>query len=328
MLAFRRARKGKTLKDYVIEFEVNLTKNIAQLHQELIQQTYLPEPLKTFIIRDPKTRKISKSAFCDRVVHHAICNIIEPLFDRRFIYDSYANRLRKGTLNAHKRFDTFKRKVSHNNTLPCYVLKADIKQYFESVNHSILLHILGRRVHDERVLRLITTILHNYLGHKPGIGMPLGNLTSQFFANVYLNELDRYVKYRLKAKYYIRYVDDFVILHRSKEQLKEYTLYIDSFLREELDITLHPEKSYILNLDKGIGFLGLRIFYYHKLIRKKNMRKFERKLKALKELYLARAIEREHIIEQFEGWLGYVSQANTYKYNKSSLIRGYHGLCP
>ena len=145
-LAFKRARKGKSSKKYVIEFEEDLKKNLLKLKIELLMHTYKPLPLKTFILRDPKTRKISKSAFRDRIVHHAICNLIESIFDERFIYDSYANRLGKGSLNAITRFEQFTRKVSQNNTIRCYVLKADIRQYFETVNHQILIKLLKRKL--------------------------------------------------------------------------------------------------------------------------------------------------------------------------------------
>ena len=148
-LAFKRARKGKTLKPYVIEFEENLKQNLLQLRNELTMQTYQPQPLKTFILRDPKTRKISKSDFRDRIIHHAICNIIEPIFEKTFIHDSFANRIGKGTLNAIKRFDVFKRKSSQNNTKKCYVLKADIKSHFQTVDHEILLEILSKRIEDK-----------------------------------------------------------------------------------------------------------------------------------------------------------------------------------
>jgi len=158
-VAFQRARKGKTLKDYVINFEKDLQVNLQKLRIELLMHTYQPKPLKTFILRDPKTRKISKSDFRDRVIHHAICNLIEPTFDKIFIHDSFANRLGKGTLNAIKRFDTFKRKVSKNNTIKCYVLKADIKNYFDSVNHEILISILKKRIKDEKVIWLIQNTL-------------------------------------------------------------------------------------------------------------------------------------------------------------------------
>src|SRR3989338_2171774 len=139
--AYQKARQGKTKKHYILTFEKELEKNLNQLQIELITQTYKPKPLRTFIIRDPKTRKISKSKFRDRVIHHALCNIIEPIFEKSFIFDSYANRVGKGTLKSVERFDFFKRKASKNNTVKCYILKADIKKYFENVEYEILLLI-------------------------------------------------------------------------------------------------------------------------------------------------------------------------------------------
>ncbi len=314
--AFNLARKGKTLKPYVIEFEQKLKENLLKLRIELLLQTYQPQALKMFILRDPKTRKISKSNFRDRVVHHAICNIIEPVFDKQFIYDSFANRLRKGTLNAIKRFDTFKRKVSQNNTIRCYVLKADIQSYFDTVNHDLLLKILSKRIHDKRIMWLIRVILDNHQSKAKNKGIPLGNLTSQFFANVYLDELDKFVKHKLRIKYYIRYVDDFVILHQSRKMLYKYKEKINHFLRDKIDLKLHPEKSQVLKLEKGIGFLGFRVFYHHKILVKKNMRKFENKIQKMKRLYQDNKIDREKVIEKYEGWIAYASNANTYKYRR------------
>lgn len=160
-LAHRKARKRKTLKRYVIDFEKSLKQNLADLRNELIFHTYKPKPLKNFIVRDPKTRKISKSHFRDRVVHHALCNIIEPIFERSFIFDSYANRIGKGTHKAIGRFDYFKKKVSKNNTRKCFVLKCDVKHYFETVNHKILLEIIKKKIKDERIIWLIKNILQN-----------------------------------------------------------------------------------------------------------------------------------------------------------------------
>ena len=238
--AYRKARKGKGAKWYVKEFDEELEKNLLQLQKELRKMTYEPKPLKQFIIRDLKTRLISASAFRDRIVHHALCNIIEPIFEKIFIYDSYANRKNKGAHAALKRFDYFKRKVSkngrliqnaeHDRQVSGYALKADIRHYFDSVDHSILMQIVGKKISDKRVLWLIEKITNNHICSVPGKGMPIGNLTSQFFANVYLNELDYFVKHDLKAKYYIRYVDDFVILHESKEELESYKMSIDEFL--------------------------------------------------------------------------------------------------
>jgi len=307
ILAWKKARKHKTRKDYVIEFERNLKENILNLRKELEQQTYQPEPLKTFILRDPKTRKISKSAFRDRIVHHALFQIIEPIFDKTFIYDSCANRVGKGNLFALKRFDKFKRKVSKNNTRNCFVLKADIKHYFQEVNHEVLLGILKKKINDEKVLLLAERIIKNYSDNKRG--MPLGNLTSQFFANVYLNELDYFVKHKLKAGHYIRYVDDFVLFHNSKKQLEIWKSSIDSFLKKELKIELHPEKSKIISLLRGIDFVGFRNFYHHKLLRKRNIKKILVKI----ERYNNEEINKEKITESFQGWNAYAKWANAYK---------------
>jgi len=162
--AYQKARQGKTKKFYVIKFEKDLEKNLKQLQTELITQTYKPKPLKTFIIRDPKTRKISKSRFRDRVIHHALVNIIGHLFEKSFVYDSFANQIGKGTLKAIERFEIFKRKVSKNNTRDCFVLKADIKHYFEEVDHNVFISIVQRKIKDEKVIWLIKQILSNNAG--------------------------------------------------------------------------------------------------------------------------------------------------------------------
>ncbi len=179
-LAFKKTRKGKTLKHYVIEFENNLKQNLLDLRIELLFHAYRPKSLKTFIVRDPKTRKISKSDFRDRIVHHAICNILEPIYEKIFIHDTYANRKRKGTLAAVKRFDEFKRKVTENNTRSCYVLKADIKHYFEEVDKGVLINMIKRRITDERVISLIQIILDNFNGQMGGGNRPQRYAAWQF----------------------------------------------------------------------------------------------------------------------------------------------------
>jgi RNA-directed DNA polymerase len=331
LLAFRKARKGKTKKAYVIEFEKDVIGNLFQLQKELIKQTYSPKPLVTFILRDPKTRKISKSAFRDRIVHHAIINIIEPIFDKTFIYDSCANRKGKGNLFALKRFETFIKKVSengkmknllNNNQIKGYCLKADIKHYFQEVDHEVLLNTIKRKIKDERIIWLIKKIINNNSRGEIGVasrstfayekGMPLGNLTSQFFANVYLNELDYFVKHKLKAKYYLRYIDDFVILHSSKEQLEIWKKQIDKFLKKELKLEFHPEKSRIIPLSRGIDFVGFRIFYYFKLLRKRNIRKMSFKV----ERYKKDKISKEKLLESFQGWQAYAKWADSLNVRK------------
>ena len=316
-MAWRNARKGKTKRLNIIEFEKDLLKNLFMLHYELKNKTYKPKPLINFILRDPKTRKISKSAFRDRVVHHALINVIGLIFEKQFIFDSCANQIGKGTSFALKRLDYYKRKVTKNNKIPCYILKADIKHYFEEVYHEILIEIIQRKITDEKVIWLIKQILANLPkgqigGGRTGFcqrGMPLGNLTSQFFANVYLNELDYFVKHKLKVKYYIRYVDDFVILHESKEQLAVWKEQINEFLMNKLRLQLHSQKSRIIPLSRGVDFVGFRNFYHFKLLRKRNIKNMRRKVNFFRE----GIIDFYTLFESYHGWQAHASWANTYK---------------
>lgn len=331
ILAWRKARKGKTKKDYAIEFEKDLIKNLLNLQEEIKNQTYFPKPLKTFILRDPKTRKISKATFRDRIVHHAVVNILEPIFERVFIYDNCANRKTKGNLFALRRFDKFKRKVSKNgksydnkfndlNLVYSYCLKADIKHYFQEVDHEILLNIIKRKVKDKRVIYLIRKILENSVESNPlGKGIPLGNLTSQFFANVYLDKLDKFVKHQLKAKYYVRYVDDFVILHEFKEQLSTWKTQIDNFLNQELKLELHKDKSQVLPLSKGVDFVGFRNFYYFRLLRKRNINSIKNKIK----LFNNELISYDKFVEIFQGWNAYATWANSLKLRRKIVRKIY-----
>ncbi len=313
--AYKKARKHKTQRQYVLEFEKDLIDNLESLHIELLFHSYSPRPLETFILRDPKTRKISKSDFRDRVVHHALCNIIEPFFEKMFIYDSYANRMGKGTLKSIQRFEHFQQKLSQNNTSPVFILKSDIRHYFDEVDHAVLLNILKKRINDPKVLWLIQKILNNY-STRDGKGMPLGNLTSQFFANVYLNELDQFVKHTLKAKHYIRYVDDFVILHNSREKLLGWEQVIDDFLWKKLLLALHPEKTKILSTFEGTHFLGLKIFPYYKIMKKRNIRSFQQKLMELYEQYDTGEIMYDAIYDFLEGWIAYAKTADSYNVRK------------
>ncbi len=306
ILAWKKARKGKTKRNYVKEFERNLPQNLKILHDELKNQTYKPEPLKTFILRDPKTRVISKSAFRDRIVHHALCNIIEPIFDKLFIYDSCANRKGKGTLFALKRFERFQRKVTHNLSKEAFCFKADIKHYFREINRKRLLDIINKKIKCKNTINLIKLILSNFDEDK---GMPLGNLTSQFFANIYLNELDCFVKHKLKAKYYIRYVDDFVILNVSKKQLIIWRECIICFLKEKLNIELHPEKSKIVSLSNGVDFVGFRILYYFNILRKRNINKMKSKINNFKK----GLIDKKIFLDIFNGWNAYSKWSDNYK---------------
>lgn len=248
-----------------------------------------------------------------------MCIIIEPMFDKAFIYDSYANRVGKGTLKAVERFSVFARKVSRNHKRAAFVLKADIRHYFETVDQQRLLEILSKKITDIRVLWLIQLILQNYNAKQIGKGMPLGNLTSQFFANVYLNELDQFVKHILRVKQYLRYVDDFVIFGTSRAELERHKHNINIFLRKRLLLELHPDKSKIFALHRGVEFLGIKIFPHHKLIKKRNLRKFNRKLTSFFSEYDNGLIDYDDIYDSVEGWHAYTKNANTHKRAKKIL---------
>ena len=324
-MAFKKAKKGKSKKDYVISFETNLNEEIKRLHLELISKTYKPKPLRKFIIRDPKIRTIHSSTFRDRVVHHAIINILEPIFDKLFIYDSFASRDKKGIHKAVVRFKTFLRKVSNNgslikkafsnNSVRGFALKADIKHYFDSMNHEVLIRILERKIKDKEVIWLIRIILNNFETPIEGSGLPLGNYTSQFFANVYLNELDYFIKYVLKAKYYIRYVDDFVILHKNRKRLEYFVKHIKSYL-PCLEIELHPDKTKIYALCNGISFLGYHIFYHYNLLRKRNRKSFSNKFENENKI-----LSKEQLTNRINGWFGYARWANTYRLRQNILSK-------
>lgn len=311
--AWKKARKGKTKKQYVKDFEENLAYNLKILHDELKSEEYFPRPLKTFILSDPKTRKISKSDFRDRIVHHALCNVIEPIFDKAFIHDNCASRKGKGTLFAVRRFENFHRKVTHNYSKRAFCLKADIKYYFEEVDRDILLNIIREKIVCGETLGLIRLILDNFEGCK---GMPLGNLTSQFFANVYLNELDWFIKHNLKAKFYIRYVDDFVLLGRSKIDLEKLKYRVMGFLKNSLNLELHPDKSSVIDLSNGIDFVGFKIFYYNKLLRKRNLIVMKKKF----NLCFDEQISFQKLLSSFEGWQAYAMWADSYRLRLSLLI--------
>jgi hypothetical protein len=312
--AYKRARKGKTKKNYIKNFEENLAYNLKILHDELKNQAYRPEPLKTFILRDPKTRKISKSVFRDRIVHHAIIRIIEPIFEKSFIHDSCANRKGKGTIFAVQRFEKFQRKISHNFSKEAFCLKADIRHYFQEINREIIFRIIKRKIKCKKTLCLIKLIIWNFEGEA---GMPLGNLTSQFFANVYLNELDQFVKHKLKIKYYIRYVDDFVILHNSINELETLKKEIDNFIKEKLRLGLHEDKSNILSLSRKLEFIGFRNFYYFRILRKRTIKNIENKLTSFKN----NQITQGKFVEIFSGWNACAKWSNYYKL-KSKLVEG------
>jgi retron-type reverse transcriptase len=261
--AWREFQKDKRNRTDVKEFSADAEKNIFELHDELEKGTYRHGSYEPFWVRDPKLRLIHKACVRDRLLHHAIFRVLYPLFNKSWIFDSFSSREFKGTHAAMKRFRDFAWKISQNNTRPVWVLKLDIRKYFDSIDHEIILALLYVALpykvsilkDDDRLFDLLKNNIHSY-STLPGKGIPLGNLTSQLFANVYLNPLDQYIKHRLGVPYYIRYADDIIVLSESREFLIELLSKISSFLENELRLTIHPNKILIRCWSKGIDVLG------------------------------------------------------------------------
>ena len=249
-------------------FEMNLMQNIISLYQDLKTKIYKHSEYEAFNISDPKPRNIHKAKVKDRLLHHALYRKLYPFFDRVFIADSYSCRLNKGTHKAIGRFRDFGREVSLNDTRTCWVLKCDIKKFFASIDHNILKQILVEYITDVNVLWLLAKVIDSFHTEgKSDTGLPLGNLTSQLLVNIYMNKFDQFVKHKLKAKYYIRYADDFIILSENKTQLESLLLCIRAFFCEELKLELHPDKISIETLASGIDFLGWVNFPKHRVLR-------------------------------------------------------------
>ncbi|MDP3014861.1 MAG: reverse transcriptase/maturase family protein [bacterium] len=302
--AYKGARKCKRYRGSILKFGYDLEENLLALRTELASRTYRHGGYREFIVADSKKRTIKAAPFRDRVVHHALCNIIEPILERGFIYDSYACRVGKGTHAAIVRLEGFIK------TLPVkiYCLKCDISKYFDNINHEILLELLRRKIKDENVLWLLNEIITSNTK-----GIPIGNLTSQVFANVYLNELDHFVKRILREKCYIRYMDDFLILGLDKKHLQEDKERIRIFLRDRLKLELHPKKAEIFPIDRGIDFLGYVVRGNRRLLRKSTVKRFLKKRKRYAALFRKGKVSEAFICNTYASWHGYASFANSYK---------------
>ena len=321
--AYLKARRGKNNIKEVLEFTYNLENELIKLKYELISQTFKTGKYRHFVIFEPKERKISALPFRDRVVHHAICSVIEIIFEKKFIYDSYACRKGKGTHAGADRIQKFIRKANSNY----YVLKCDVSKYFPSVNHEILKQLIREKIGDEKLLQLLDKIIDSS-GEKSddseeqgaqislNNGIPIGNLTSQLFANIYLTKLDEYVKYELKIKYYIRYMDDFILLHESKQELHEIKEKIRLFL-SSMRLTLHPKKANIFPIALGIDFLGYRIYNNYRLVRKSTVKRFLKGVKVKLKKYDADIISFDKSMESFNSWEAYMDHGNSYNLKKS-----------
>jgi retron-type reverse transcriptase len=257
--AWQEFAAGKRSRPDVLEFERDLAGNLIRLHERLADFSYRHGPYERFAVADPKPRVIHKAAVADRVLHRALYRKLYPFFDRTFIADSFSCREGKGTHAAIARFASLARRASGNHRRTVWALKCDIRRFFASIDHGVLMRLVGGRVADGRVAWLVGQVVGSHCSSAPGVGLPLGNLTSQLFANVYLNELDRFVKHRLKARHYVRYADDFVLLSPDRARLEAVLPRVEAFLRDELRLRLHPDKVSIFTVASGVDFLGHRV---------------------------------------------------------------------
>lgn len=315
LLAAGLAAKGKREQPNVLHFFNRLEENLWRLQEELASQTYQPGAYSTFHIYEPKPRMISAAPFRDRVVHHALINIIGPLFERGFIFDSYANRIGKGTHRAIRRYQHFLR-------LHKYVLKCDIKKYFPSIDHDLLKALVRRCIADDKTLWLIDAIIDGSNPQEPVLdyfpsddlftpiarrkGLPIGNLTSQFLANLYLSPLDHFVKEKLRCRAYLRYVDDFALFDNRKAQLHAWQAKISVFL-EACRLKLHVQRCFIYPARVGRRFLGQKIFCTHRRLAAENVRGFKCRLRKW------RKSPPNNLPQRLASWAGHARQADTFR---------------
>ena len=334
--AYQDCRRHKTNSINHLLFAEHLEQHIIELESELINRTYKPGRSIAFIVTAPKVREIFAADFRDRVVHHLLYNFIAPYFERQFIYDSWACRPQKGTHGAVRRVQGFMHKIKRLETMRHYYLQMDIRSFFTSIDKTLLYNMLAKKIHNKEVLWLAGVIIFHdcardiapKLQSNPklfkqlppdkslfrvpsGVGLPIGNLTSQFFANIYLNELDQFVKHHLKAKYYCRYVDDFVILGENKDTLDQYRHQICTFLMERLNLQAHPKKQIIQSIGSGMDFLGYIIRPQYILVRRRVVGQWRRKM----ELYAANPNKGRAVLASYQAHASWANAHSLTKHN-------------
>lgn len=321
-LAWDEFKRDKGKKTDVLEFEKHLEQNIFELYREIRDKNYLHRPYEGFYIYDPKRRHIHKASVRDRVLHHAVFKVLNPIFEPTFIPTSFSCRVGKGTHRGVVALESMIRKVSRNYTRPCYALKCDVRKFFDSVDHTILTAILERKILDPEMRHLLREIVGSFSSGQSDLfkyrGLPIGNLTSQIFANVYMNEFDQFVKRELKIAHYARYTDDFVVLSHDEAELKPMLEKMERFLHERLKLSLHPEKVMIRKPHQGVDFLGYVIFPHHILLRARTRRRMLRKLKEKVSMFREGRISEETLKSSLRSYLGVMSHADAYRLSEET----------
>ncbi len=321
-LSYRKAARGKRSQPEVADFELRLVDNLIFLQDELRGGAYYPGTYRNFYVREAKRRLISAAPFRDRVVHHALVRQLEPVYERKFIFDTYANRVGKGTHAAIARCTQYLRRFG-------YFLFLDVEQFFPSIDHQILKDILRKTIHEPRILHLAGQIIDGGAGIHTAKGqnlffagddllsclrprgLPIGNLTSQFWANVYLNDFDHFIKRTLGCRGYVRYVDDMLLFSNSKHQLQ---VWLNEIIRclEPLRLKLHLERAQVYPSSHGVGFLGFQVYPDFRRLKRRNALRARSRL-----LHIAAAVNHgdatlETLSLSLRGWIGHAQFGDTF----------------
>jgi RNA-directed DNA polymerase len=328
-LAYRKAARGKRGAASAARFEYQVADHLTELQAELAAKTYRPGPYTHFTIHEPKRRKISAAPFRDRVVHHALCNVIEPLFEARFITDSYANRVGKGT---HRAVDRLQQLAQRHR----YVLRMDVVQHFPSIDHALMRRAIAEVIGEADVLWLVDTILRSGEGvladeydmvYFPGDdllaatrprGLPIGNLTSQFWSNVYLNALDWQIVGELQCGAYLRYVDDFALFSDSKRQLGAWKAAIIDHLAT-MRLIVHEAAAQVQPVATGIPWLGFVVYPTHRTLKRRNIADFAQRFRHNYDLFRQGQLSFAELDASVQGWINHVRYADTWGLRKKIL---------
>lgn len=306
---YRNARRGKRKGWPCRHFEKDLEGNLIQLQNEIVWGRYKCGGYRSFFVHEPKLRKITAlTEFRDRVVQNALMAVLEPIWERSFISHSYACRVGKGTHAgadyAQKAMNQCLRK--HGSLI---ALKADVRRYFQSIRHDTLKRLIRRKIADTKILALLDEVIDSYSElSTPGVGIPIGNLTSQLFANIYLDALDQHVKCRLREPWYVRYMDDFIVLHPDKKHLQALRLDIERWLAENLQLELNHKTGVFPvapHHGRGLDFLGYHLWPHKRRLRKASLNRFKRRVRQLQKKYAEDEVDLPEIRQQLSSWLAH-----------------------
>lgn len=329
--AFHGAAKGKRYRTYSASFNYCRLEGLIELQHQLRTNSYQPKPHKRFVVADPKKRLIAAPHFRDRIVHHAVCAVLKVAYEPCFIHDSYACRAHKGSHAALRRLQHF---IRHQTDQPLYALHIDISKYYASVNHAVLKRLLRKKINDPLLLQVLDTIIDHYQSgsehdhlfasdspyHTQGRrGIPIGNLTSQIFGNIYLHEVDFFVKRILKVRRYLRYMDDLILIHDDKQQLHRWKEQITDFARDKLCLTVHPRKTRLMPTKSGVEFVGYVVWRHRVRIRSSTVKLIKRRWQHLLRQYQNNSISSDELSQTFYAWVAHFKHASPRQANKLIL---------